>query len=80
MLQYQDRLIEAYNREDIVGKVVRQILRPPTKVVQLPKRTSNGFSSGYEKELPPYLSFRTIGSYYFIISAVFGLFSIWAMG
>ncbi|XP_031778842.1 sphingomyelin phosphodiesterase 4 isoform X1 [Nasonia vitripennis] len=78
--KYQHELMEAYSRQDFLGRVTRQILKPPTKVVYLPKRTSSGFSSGYEKRLPPHISLRSIASYNFIISITIGMFFFWLIG
>jgi hypothetical protein len=80
IIQYQQELVGAYTREDFLGKITRQILKPPTTVVQLPKRTPNGFSSGYEKRLPPYISLRSIASYNFMSGLTFGMFFFWLIG
>ena len=63
-----------------MGRITRQILKPATTVVQLPKRTFNGFSSGYEKRLPPHISLRSIASYNFLFGVAFGMFTFWLIG
>ncbi|XP_058808686.1 sphingomyelin phosphodiesterase 4 [Phymastichus coffea] len=78
--KYQREMAEIYSRRDFLGKITRQILKPPTKVVQLPKRTSNGFSSGYEKRLPPHISLRSAASYRLMSALAFGIFVFWLIG
>ncbi|KAJ8681355.1 hypothetical protein QAD02_017142 [Eretmocerus hayati] len=78
--KYQQELVAAYSREDFLGRIARQILRPPTTIVQLPKRTQNGFSSGYEKQLPPHVSLRSIASYHFLAGLALGFFFFWLLG
>ncbi|XP_011506496.1 PREDICTED: sphingomyelin phosphodiesterase 4 [Ceratosolen solmsi marchali] len=78
--KYQHELVGAYTREDFLGRITRQILKPPTTVVQLPKRTSNGFSSGYEKRLPPHISLRPAANYNFMSGLILGMFIFWLIG
>ncbi|OAD53738.1 Sphingomyelin phosphodiesterase 4 [Eufriesea mexicana] len=53
------------------------ILQPPTKVVKLPKRTQNGFSSGYEERISPRLSLRPLANYSLLITISLGTFIAW---
>ncbi|XP_014203452.1 sphingomyelin phosphodiesterase 4 isoform X2 [Copidosoma floridanum] len=77
--KYRQQLTETYNRETFLGRVTRQILQPPTTVVQLPKRTSQGFSSGYEKRLPPHVSLRSAASYHFLVYLAIGMSVFWML-
>ncbi|KAL7294296.1 hypothetical protein TKK_0012311 [Trichogramma kaykai] len=78
--KYQDHLCSAYSREDFFGRISRQILKPPSTVVQLPKRTPTGFSSGYEKNIPPHISLRAAASYYLMIRFMLGVLLFWLFG
>jgi len=76
-LQYRYEIIALYNRRSFLGSVCRQLIAPPTTIVKLPKRTSNGFSSGSEERLPPRLSLRPLANYSFLISISFGVLIAW---
>ncbi|XP_014609205.1 PREDICTED: sphingomyelin phosphodiesterase 4 isoform X2 [Polistes canadensis] len=73
--KYQHEINTLYIKQNFLGNICRQILIPPTTVVQLPKRTMNGFSSGHEELIPPRLSLRRLSNYSFLIS-IFAMMSI----
>lgn len=76
-LKYRREIIALYNKQSFFGSIFRQLIIPPVTVVKLPKRTSNGFTSGCEERLPPRLSLRPLASYIFLISMSFGIFISW---
>lgn len=76
-LQYRHEIIALYNRRSFLGSICRQLIAPPTTIVKLPKRTSNGFSSGSEERLPPRLSLRSLANYTFLMSISFGILIAW---
>lgn len=67
-------------RNDIFGRIARQIIKPPTLVVNLPKRTPNGFTSGSEIRIPPRISFRIMANYHVSGSIFFGILFFWILG
>ncbi|KZC09713.1 Sphingomyelin phosphodiesterase 4 [Dufourea novaeangliae] len=77
--KYRHKISTMYNQRGFVGSVCRQILQPPTKVVKLPKRTSNGFSNGYEERIPPRLSLRPLADYGLLLSLALGMFIAWVI-
>lgn len=79
-LQYQNELVTAYSRNDFLGRFARQVIKPPTTVVSLPKRRPNGLTSGCETRIPPRLSFRVIASYNFLGSILLGVLLFWIIG
>lgn len=76
-MQYRHEIIALYNRRSFLGSICRQLIAPPTTIVKLPKRTSNGFSSGSEERLPPRLSLRPLANYTFLMSISFGILIAW---
>lgn len=66
-----------YERNDVIGRIARQVFIPPTTITQLPKRTEQGFYSGYEKSLPPRISLRFLANYRVIIGYFLGLLVAW---
>ncbi|XP_034951732.1 sphingomyelin phosphodiesterase 4 [Chelonus insularis] len=78
--KYEAEITTLYNRNDFVGRVARRILRPPTSVISLPKRTQSGFSPGGEQRLPPRLSLRFLASHSFITLMLFGAFIFCLLG
>ncbi|KAI4503032.1 hypothetical protein M0802_002076 [Mischocyttarus mexicanus] len=64
--KYQHEINNLYKKRNFLGRICRQILIPPTTVVKLPKRTTNGFTSGHEELLPPRLSLRRLSNYNFL--------------
>lgn len=66
-----------YYRRGFLGSVCRQILQPPTKVMKLPKRTQNGFSSRYEERIPPRLSLRPLANYSLLAAMSIGIVITW---
>ncbi|XP_033230954.1 sphingomyelin phosphodiesterase 4 isoform X2 [Belonocnema kinseyi] len=80
--KYQNELVTAYSRNDFLGRLARQVIKPPTTVVSLPKRGPNGFTSGCETRIAPRLSFRVIATYHFLGSILLGVlfFSIVGYG
>lgn len=69
-----------YHKPDFWGRVARRILIPPTKVVQLPKRTIDGFTDISRKEIPPRLSLRSLASHNFMVAMLIGAFIFWTIG
>ncbi|XP_012272943.1 sphingomyelin phosphodiesterase 4 [Orussus abietinus] len=78
--KYERELIAAYSRNDFFGRVVRQILVPPTTVIKLPKRVGCEFSSGCEEKLPPRISLRPLSRYGFLLFMTIGMFFSWIFG
>ncbi|XP_051170691.1 sphingomyelin phosphodiesterase 4 [Leptopilina boulardi] len=78
--KYQHELSRMYMRNDIFGRIARQIIKPPTLVVNLPKRTPNGFTSGSEIRIPPRISFRIMANYHVSGSIFFGILFFWILG
>ncbi|XP_015603161.1 sphingomyelin phosphodiesterase 4 isoform X2 [Cephus cinctus] len=78
--KYRYEFTAVYNRNDFVGRLVRQILQPPTVVKKLPKRTTHGFSSSYEERIPPRISLRRFASHSFVTVMFLGMFSFWLIG
>ncbi|XP_012542626.1 sphingomyelin phosphodiesterase 4 [Monomorium pharaonis] len=76
-LKYRYEIISLYNRRSFFGSVCRQLIAPPTTVVKLPKRTTNGFTSGSEERLPPRLSLRALANYTFLTSISIGILIAW---
>lgn len=76
-LQYRYEIIALYNRRSFLGSICRQLITPPTTIVKLPKRMSNGFTSGSEERLPPRLSLRPLANYTFLMSIAFGILIAW---
>lgn len=76
-LQYRHEIIALYNRQSLLGSICRQLIAPPTTVVKLPKRTSNGFTSGSEERLPPRLSLRLLANYTFLMIISFIILISW---
>lgn len=75
--QYRYKITQMYHRSSFLGNISRQILQSPTKVVKLPKRTQNGFSSGYEERIPPRLSLRPLANYSLLVIISLGTFIAW---
>ncbi|KAG7198867.1 hypothetical protein KM043_015693 [Ampulex compressa] len=75
--KYREEIVNAYNRRGFLGSICRRLLRPPTTVVKLPKRTTGGFFSGYEERLPARLSLRPLANYSLLGTIVFGTFVAW---
>lgn len=75
--KYRREISNLYYRRGFAGSVCRQILQPPTKVVKLPKRTPQGFSSGCEERIPPRLSLRPLANYSLLLTITLGLFIAW---
>lgn len=78
--KYQPELNAVYIRPDIIGRLARRILQPPTIVKHLPKRTIDGFSSGDETHVPPRLSLRSMASHSFLLLTGLGMFISWIFG
>ncbi|KAH0950302.1 hypothetical protein HN011_012496 [Eciton burchellii] len=78
-IKYRHEITALYNKRSFFGSICRQLVTPPTTVVKLPKRTSCGFTSGYEERLPPRLSLRPLASYSFLTSMLFGIFLAWCI-
>lgn len=76
-VKYRYKITKMYHRSGFFGSISRQILQSPTKVVKLPKRTQNGFSSGYEERIPARLSLRPLANYRLLIIISFGTFIAW---
>ncbi|XP_053988733.1 sphingomyelin phosphodiesterase 4 [Hylaeus anthracinus] len=76
-MKYRHKITAMYHQRGFFGSVCRQILQPPTKVVKLPKRTQDGFSSGYEERIPPRLSLRPLANYSFLLTMCLGIFIAW---
>ncbi|XP_017762369.1 PREDICTED: sphingomyelin phosphodiesterase 4 [Eufriesea mexicana] len=76
-VKYRYEIAKVYHRRGFIGSICRQILQPPTKVVKLPKRTQNGFSSGYEERISPRLSLRPLANYSLLITISLGTFIAW---
>ncbi|CAK9809971.1 Sphingomyelin phosphodiesterase 4 [Anthophora plagiata] len=76
-VKYRHKISLLYHRRGFLGRLCRQILQPPTKVVKLPKRTQNGFSSGYEERIPPRLSLRPLANYSLLATISLGVFIAW---
>ncbi|XP_043253713.1 sphingomyelin phosphodiesterase 4 isoform X1 [Colletes gigas] len=77
--KYQHKIANMYHQRGFLGSVCRQILQPPTKVVKLPKRTQDGFSSGYEERIPPRLSLRPLANHSLLLTVCLGMFIAWFM-
>ncbi|KAK2581186.1 hypothetical protein KPH14_007988 [Odynerus spinipes] len=75
--KYRHEINELYNKRNFLGSICRQVLIPPTMVVKLPKRTPNGFSSGYEERIPPRLSLRRLANNGFLVSISASMFIAW---
>ncbi|XP_076627571.1 sphingomyelin phosphodiesterase 4 isoform X2 [Colletes latitarsis] len=78
-VKYRHKIVNMYHQRGFFGSVCRQILQPPTKVVKLPKRTLDGFSSGYEERIPPRLSLRPLANYSLLLTVCLGMFIAWFM-
>ncbi|XP_015522196.1 sphingomyelin phosphodiesterase 4 [Neodiprion lecontei] len=78
--KYQQELNAAYNRRDIIGRLTRRLLQPPTVVKRLPKKSIAGFSSSEEIHIHPRLSLRAIASHSFLSFACLGIFISWIFG
>ncbi|XP_043281782.1 sphingomyelin phosphodiesterase 4 isoform X2 [Venturia canescens] len=78
--KYKSEIATAYHRRDFLGRIARRILTPPTVVVNLPKRTSNGFSDLERREIPPRLSLRPLASHNFIAEMLIGVLIFWTIG
>ncbi|CAK9821994.1 Sphingomyelin phosphodiesterase 4 [Anthophora retusa] len=76
-VKYRHKISLLYHRRGFLGSLCRQVLQPPTKVVKLPKRTQNGFSSGYEERIPPRLSLRPLANYSLLVTISLGVFIAW---
>ncbi|KAK9303627.1 hypothetical protein QLX08_004731 [Tetragonisca angustula] len=76
-VKYRYKITQMYHRSSFFGSISRQILQSPTKVVKLPKRTQNGFSSGYEERIPPRLSLRPLANYSLLVIISLGTFIAW---
>lgn len=71
--KYQREITNSYWRNDIVGRLAKRILRPPTIVKSLPKRTSKGFTLAQESELSPRLSLRVLANYNFLVLIILSI-------
>lgn len=78
--KYQHDLIRIYRRNDFIGRIAHQIIKPPTLVVNLPKRTTSGFTSGSEVRIPPRISFRVLANYHVSGSILIGMLFFWILG
>ncbi|XP_043462172.1 sphingomyelin phosphodiesterase 4 [Leptopilina heterotoma] len=78
--KYQHDLIRIYRRNDFIGRIAHQIIKPPTLVVNLPKRTTSGFTSGSEVRIPPRISFRVMANYHVSGSILIGMLFFWILG
>lgn len=78
--KYEHDLIRIYTRNDLLGRIAHQVIKPPTIVVNLPKRTSNGFTSGSEVRIPPRISLRLMANYHILGSIIFGILFFWILG
>ncbi|KAK1133970.1 hypothetical protein K0M31_011755 [Melipona bicolor] len=76
-VKYRYKITKMYHRSGFFGSISRQMLQSPTKVVKLPKRTQNGFSSGYEERIPARLSLRSLANYRLLVIISFGTFIAW---
>ncbi|XP_076184127.1 sphingomyelin phosphodiesterase 4 [Ptiloglossa arizonensis] len=76
-VKYRHKITGMYHQRGFFGSVCRQILQPPTKIVKLPKRTQDGFSSGYEERIPARLSLRPLANYSFLLTICLGIFIAW---
>ncbi|KAF7990193.1 hypothetical protein HCN44_011485 [Aphidius gifuensis] len=71
--KYEREITNSYWRNDMIGRMAKRILQPPTIVRCLPKRTSKGFTLAQESELSPRLSLRILASYNFLVILILSI-------